>query len=38
MKYIGKTKLPHGIVFHFSCQNGNIQSYFIENKNKVASA
>ena len=38
MKYIGQTKLPHGIVMHYSCANGNIQSHFIENESKVVAA
>lgn len=32
MKYIGHTKLPHGVVKHYSGANGNIESYFFENK------
>ncbi len=31
MKYIGQTKLPHGIVMHYSSSSGNIESHFIEN-------
>jgi len=31
MKYIGSTKLPHGIVMHYSNSNGNVESCFIEN-------
>jgi len=32
MKYIGQTRLPHGIVIHYSCANGNIQSFFVKDK------
>lgn len=32
MKYIGQTRLPHGIVYHYTCTNGNIQSFFVEDK------
>ena len=31
MKYIGQTKLPYGIVKHYSNSYGNIESIFIEN-------
>ncbi|MDH5462922.1 MAG: hypothetical protein OEY17_06325 [Nitrosopumilus sp.] len=31
MKYIGQTKLPYGIVMHYSNSYGNIESIFIEN-------
>jgi len=31
MKYIGTTKLEHGIVMHYSNSTGNIESHFIEN-------
>ena len=31
MKYIGQTRLPHGIVMHYSNRNGNIESIFVEN-------
>ena len=34
MKLIGKTKLPHGIVYHYSNDNGNIESCFIEHATK----
>lgn len=30
MKLIGQTKLPHGIVYHYSNNSGNIESFFIE--------
>ncbi len=30
MKYIGQTKLPYGIVFHYSNSSGNVESCFIE--------
>ena len=30
MKYIGQTKLPHGIILHYSTIYGNIESHFIE--------
>ena len=30
MKLVGQTKLPHGIVFHYSNSSGNIESHFIE--------
>jgi len=30
MKYIGQTKLPYGIVMHYSNSCGNIESIFIE--------
>ena len=32
MKYIGQTKLQHGIVIHYSNSSGNIESHFIENE------
>jgi hypothetical protein len=31
MKYIGQTKLPYGIVMHYSNRYGNIESVFVEN-------
>jgi hypothetical protein len=31
MKYIGQTKLPYGIVMHYSNSYGNIESVFVEN-------
>ena len=31
MKYIGQTKLPYGVVMHYSNGSGNIESHFIEN-------
>jgi len=31
MKYIGTTKLEHGIVMHYGNNCGNIESHFIEN-------
>ncbi|MCJ8305878.1 MAG: hypothetical protein HRU07_02380 [Nitrosopumilus sp.] len=31
MKYIGQTKLPHGVVMHYSNSRGNLESCFIEN-------
>ena len=31
MKYIGQTKLPYGIVMHYSNRHGNIESVFVEN-------
>jgi len=31
MKYIGQTKLPYGIVIHYSNRYGNIESVFVEN-------
>jgi hypothetical protein len=31
MKYMGQTKLPHGIVMHYSNSYGNIESVFVEN-------
>lgn len=31
MKYIGTTKLDHGIVMHYENSCGNIESHFIEN-------
>jgi len=31
MKYIGHTKLPYGIVMHYSNSCGNIESIFVEN-------
>ena len=30
MKLIGQTKLPHGIVYHYSNSSGNIESEFVE--------
>lgn len=30
MKLIGQTKLPHGIVYHYSNSSGYIESCFIE--------
>lgn len=30
MKYMGQTKLPHGMVFHYSTIYGNIESHFVE--------
>lgn len=30
MKLIGQTKLPHGIVYHYSNSRGNIESWFVE--------
>lgn len=30
MKYIGQTKLPHGIVMHYSNSCGNLESCFVE--------
>ena len=33
MRYVGQTKLPHGIVMHYSTIYGNIESHFVE-KNK----
>jgi len=34
MKYIGQTKLPHGIVVHYSNSNGNIESIFEDSSEK----
>ena len=31
MKYIGTTKLDHGVVMHYENSYGNIESHFIEN-------
>jgi hypothetical protein len=31
MRYIGQTKLPYGIVLHYSNSHGNIESVFVEN-------
>lgn len=28
MKLVGKTKLSHGIVMHYSTNNGNVESCF----------
>jgi len=31
MKYIGTTKLEHGIVMHYENSCGNIESHFVAN-------